>query len=293
MSTGPAPSARGLSPGAAALAIGLLLAPLAVPPAGADYHERPGPPGETVVLDGSSGMIPLMGQIAAAFRQQAPNIRVELGKGLGTGARMRALSEGKIHAALNSHVLKPEEITRGGLQVHEIARAAVVFAVDAAIPVTALTGQQLCNVYAGRITNWRELGGPDRSIVVLSRPPQEVDSEVIREQISCFRDLKAAPHVKVMARAGDMARGLQAEPGTLGLTSRVVVDQSRGRLKALGLDGTVPTPDNVTSGRYPLIRHFFLVTRGEPGPAMARLLAFIRGEEGARVISRAGAVPVR
>jgi phosphate transport system substrate-binding protein len=65
---------------------------------------------EKVVLDGSSGMLPLAQALATAFQQQSADPQVEIGKGLGTGARLQALAEGKIQIALASHGIKPEDV---------------------------------------------------------------------------------------------------------------------------------------------------------------------------------------
>ena len=75
-----------------------------------------------------------------------------MGRGLGTRARLEALAAGKIDIALASHGVDVEELARQGMAVHEIAKVAVVFGVNASVPVAGLTEHQICGVYAGRIT---------------------------------------------------------------------------------------------------------------------------------------------
>ena len=135
---------------------------------------------ETFLVDGSNGVMPLVSALAEAYHERQPGVTVEIGKGLGSTARLQALADGNIDIALASHGLDFDEIARRGMAVHEIAKVAVVFGVNASVPLTDLTERQICDVYAGRITNWKELGGPDLVIAPRARPGTEVDAEVVK-----------------------------------------------------------------------------------------------------------------
>lgn len=248
---------------------------------------------EQIVLDGSSGMLPLAKALASAYQQRSPEPRVEIGKGLGTGARLRALAEGRIQIALASHGIKPEDVQKGNLKIIEVAKGAIVFAVNASVPVTDITESQVCDAYSGKIRSWQPLGGPDSSVAVLTRPPTEVDPEVIRAKVGCFKELKEVETAKVMARGGDMARALAETPHALGMTSMTVVEQSAGKVKTLRLNGTAPTAENVKSGRYFLTRDFPFVIKGAPTGPVKSFLDFVLSPEGDRVIQANGAVPLR
>src|SRR5687767_10965900 len=91
---------------------------------------------EKIVADGSTGVMPLVAALAKAYQERYPAAAVEMGKGLGTKARLQALEEGKIDIALASHGLVVEELTRRGMTMHEVAKVAVVFGVNASVPVT-------------------------------------------------------------------------------------------------------------------------------------------------------------
>lgn len=248
---------------------------------------------EKVVLDGSTGVMPLAAALAKSFQAKNPGADFEFGKGLGTKARFQALADGKIDVALASHGLRVEELTKQGMVVHEIARIAVVFGVNETVPVSRLTAQQVCDIYSGKVTNWKALGGPDLEIAVRTRPESEVDTEVVREGIACLKELKIAGSVKAMPKSGDMAKELAAVPGAIGMTSMTVVEQSKGRIKAASLDGIAPSADNVKNKSYVLIRESFFVTRGSPSTAVARFIEFTRSASGDDVIAANGAVPVK
>jgi len=248
---------------------------------------------EKIVVDGSTGVMPLVAALAKAYEQRNPAAAVEMGKGLGTKARLQALEEGKIDIALASHGLVVEELTRRGMAVHEIAKVAVVFGVNASVPVTNVTDAQICDVYSGRITNWKELGGPDIAIAPRTRPDSEVDAEVVRGKLACLKDLKMPDGVRVMSRSGDMAKELAATVGAVGMTTTTVVEQSRGQIRAVSLNGIIPSAENVERKTYTLTRDSFLVTKATPPPAVSKFVEFVRSSTGVAVIVANGAVPVK
>ena len=192
-------------------------------------------------VDGSTGAMPLVAALAKIYEAQTPGLKIEIGKGLGTRARIEALSVGSIDVAVASHGLKIEDLIRQGMNVDEIARTPVIFAVNSSVTIANLTQAQICSIYSGALTNWKEAGGNDLAIAARTRPDSEVDAEVTRDGISCLKTLKMPTAVAVMERGGDMARELAATPGAIGMSTKTVADQSGGKIKALALDGTAPT----------------------------------------------------
>lgn len=250
-------------------------------------------PGARILIDGSTGVMPLAAALAKAFQERTPGVAFELGSGLGTKARIQALDAGKIDLALASHGLDQEDIRRRGMSVHEIARTAVVFGVNSSVPLSNLTDQQICDLYSGRTASWQAIGGPAIPIAPRTRPDSEVDAEVVRGGIACFKALRLPETVKVMPRSGDMAKELAETAGAIGMTSLTVVEQSAGRIRAISLNGVAPTAGNVESKAYPLVREAFFVTKAPAAPAVARFVAFAVGPEGERVIRANGAIPIR
>lgn len=251
-----------------------------------------GAAGDAVRVDGSPGVMPLAAALARAYEARHPGARVTLGGGLGTSARLAALAGGRIDVALASHGADAAELARRGLAVHEVAKAAVVFAVPAAITVSGLSVAQLCDAYAGRAATWRVFGGPALPIAPRTRPAGEVDGDVAVAGVPCLRDAVAAGAARAVEQPEAMAEELATTAGALGMTSLPFVERSGGRLRALALDGVPPTAEHVRSGAYPLARRSLLLTRAAPPAHVARFLAFVRGAEGARVIGGSGAVPV-
>jgi phosphate transport system substrate-binding protein len=268
---------------AAALTAGCAT-PRAVPPAA--------PPAGSVRIDGSTGVMPLAVALAEAYRGARPDAAVTIGAGLGAAARLDAVADGRIDVALASHGIEDAELARRGLTAHEVARVAVVFATHAGVPVRAVTREQLCEIYAGRVTDWRTLGGPALPIAPRTRPAGEVDADVALAGVPCLRAATSGAHVPSIERPEAMAAALADTPGAIGMTSLPFVEGSAGRLRALTLDGVAPDAAAVRSGAYPLTRRSVFVTRADAPPAVRAFLAFVGGPEGARVIARSGAVPV-
>jgi phosphate transport system substrate-binding protein len=248
---------------------------------------------ERIAVDGSTGVMPLVAALAKAYQERNPAVTVDIGKGLGTKARLQALEDGRIDIALASHGLVAEELTRRGLAAHEIAKVAVVFGVNASVSATNMTDQELCGVYAGRITNWKQLGGPDLAIAPRTRPDSEVDAEVVRGKVACLASMTMPEGVKVMPRSGDMAKELAATAGAIGMTTTTVVEQSRAQIKALSLNGVIPSAENVQNTTYTLTRDSFLVTKAPPSRTVSSFVEFVRGPVGAAVIVANGALPVK
>lgn len=248
---------------------------------------------EQIVIDGSTGVMPLVSALAKAYREQNRDVTIDFGKGLGTKARIAALREGKIQIAMASHGLNIDSIKKQGMAVREIAKVAVVFGVNASVSATDLADLQICDIYSIAKTNWKELGATDMPIVPLTRPDSEVDTEVVRHHIGCLTGLKMSESVKIAPKSGEMAKALAATKGGIGMTTMTVVEQSAGRIKPVSLRGIAPTATNVKNKSYNLTRDSFLVTDASPAPAVAKFLEFIQSDAGAKVIAENGAVPVR
>ena len=246
---------------------------------------------QAIKIDGSTGVAPLVAALAKAYQQKATGVSIDIGKGLGARARLEALANGSIDVAMASHGLAVDEIIKSGMTVDEIARTPVVFAVNAGVGIEGLTEQQICAIYAGARTNWKDLGGPDLAIAPRTRPDSEVDAEVVRDGIGCLKGLRMTEAAKVMQTAGDMAAELAVAPGSIGMTTSTVVEQSGRRIRALALNGVNPEAANVLGGSYKLTREVFLVTRRAVSPALGAFLTFARSPEGAAVIKANGAIP--
>lgn len=246
---------------------------------------------ETLRVDGSTGVKPLVMALAQGYQQVLPEMRIEIGAGLKPDARVNALISGQIDIAMASHGLDHTRISAAGMKVHNIARVAVVMGVQKQADVDRITHEQLCAVYRGDITNWQALGGANLPVRPFIRPFDEVDTEVILGHIACFRETAIPAHIEIRKKSGQMARALSQIPGAIGMTTMVRVAQSKGQITALFLNDISPVTSNVSSGRYPLSRDVFLITPVEMSEEVAGFLAFIRSPAGADILRVNNAAP--
>jgi phosphate transport system substrate-binding protein len=249
-------------------------------------------PAEHIRFDGSAGVAPLVNALATEYRAKNPRATLDIATGLGSSARIQAVADGHIDAAMASHGIDVAAIRARGLEVHEIARTPVVFAVHSSVPIQAMTRANVCDVYSGKHTSWRELGGPDLPIIAMMRPAAEVDAEIALAEIPCLKALDFS-RLRIVERPDDMAAQLGVTMGAFGLTSMTYVQQSGGKLRALTLDGVSPEGTNVERGTYTLARRAYLVTKQPVPPAVRRFLEYVRSADGQRVIRANGAVPSR
>jgi phosphate transport system substrate-binding protein len=247
---------------------------------------------ELVSIDGSPGVAPIVNALVAAYRQKHPERLVLVGAGIASSERLPALTQGRIDIAMASHGVDEDELRRRSMSAVTIARTPVVFAVNASVQIEGLSSQQLCDIFAGKVSSWRQLGGPDTEPKVGMRPPQEVDAEVALQGVKCLNGIRFGPRVQMVERPDDMARAIAGTAGAIGLTSGTLVQQSGGRMTALSLDGVAPTAENVAAARYPLTRSSILVYRNRPDRAVTQFLEFVRSPAGAQVIRANGAMPV-
>ncbi len=263
----------------------------AVPIADADVTA--GTASDTIRIDGSAGVRPLVEALAGGYSAQRPNTTILIGDGLGSTARVVAAAEGRIDIAMASHGVDMQDLRSRGLTAVEIARVAVVFGLHTSAGPVAVTEQQICDVYRGKIANWRELGGVDSPVVLLARPEGEVDGDVVAAGVPCFPAVGDMRGVRVLEQPDEMAAALADTPGAVGMTSLPFVQVSGGAFRVLAINGVEPTPANVLAGLHPLVRQSFLIISDDPAPAVRSFLAFVASDAGAAIMETGGAVPLR
>jgi phosphate transport system substrate-binding protein len=249
------------------------------------------PATEHVRIDGSPGVLPLAQEIGLAYQKRTPGWFVIAGKGLGSAARLEALVNDSIDIALASHGVDSTELAGKGMTVHHIADVPVGFAVNSSVTVTDITEAQACDIYRGRIRNWRELGGTELPIVAVTRPKGEVDGDVMLAGIPCLGTLTMAPTVVSQQLPADMSNFVASTPGAIGMMSATMVAVAPDLVKPLSLGGVAPTPENLATGKYRLLRHSYFVTKALPAPGVQAFLDFIRSEAGIGILRSQQAVP--
>ena len=190
-----------------------------------------------------------------------------------------------------------------------IGREGFVFLVNASNPVDSLTVEQVKDIYSGKITNWREVGGNDEPIRAYQRN-QNSGSQSMMERFMGDAPLMEAPGELSSSSMGGLVRavaGYDNGAGAIGYSFRYYVTDLVGEydVKLLEIEGVPPTPGNITDGSYPITGEFYAVTRAgdlDAGRAqiaddpdadtrqanLARLIEWINGEQGQELVAKSG-----
>lgn len=227
-------------------------------------------------LAGSSTVAPLAAEIAKRYEASHPGTRVDVQTG-GSSRGIADARSGMAQIGLVSRALKPEE---ADLQATTIAIDGIALIVNRANPLRSLSDDQIRAVYTGAISNWRQLGGADAPITVVSKAEGRSTLELFLEHFRLdSRQIKASVVI------GDNQQGIltvAADPHALGYVSIGTASQEAKAgtaIRLLPLAGIAPSLENVRSGRYPLSRPLNLVIQPPAAAGVAPFLAFARSPE--------------
>ncbi|MEN9221598.1 MAG: phosphate ABC transporter substrate-binding protein [Thermostichus sp. BF3_bins_97] len=250
-----------------------------------------------IQMDGSVTMIRIILALRAGYTQQNPSIPISYGipdgRPNGSNAGMRALLDGQIQIAATSRPLNASEV-QAGLQAIPIAKDALAVAVGINNPYKGgLTLQQLADIFQGRITNWSQVGGPDRPIRVLNRARQSGTYSVFQDLV--LLGLSFAPDgPNFITASEDATTPLLRALGEDGITySTVDQVENQQTVRIVPIDGQMPTREAIQSGRYPLARNVFLAVPRQTSPAVANFINYALSDQGQQIISRTEFIPLR
>ncbi len=185
--------------------------------------------------------------------------------------------------------VRPESMSSEG----GIAGTPAGVAFHKSIPVTNLAEAQICDVFGGRIKSWKDVGGNDAKITVLTRKKDDNNTEAFREKMSCFKDLTITAEAIALVRGSEILAALDKRPGTVGIVNLGSSFNDYENIKAVAINGVIPAPEAARSGKYRYFSERGLVTQGEPKGLTKRFIEFMATAEGRKIIGSQGAIPVR
>ena len=238
-------------------------------------------------IAGGTAHIPVMKEAAKRIMQKDPAIRITVAGG-GSGVGVQKVGEGLVDIGNTGRALTPAEVAKYGLKSYAFAIDGVAVVLHPKNAVNALTHQQVQDVFAGKITNWKQLGGHDAVIHLYTRDEASGTREVFWEIMLKKGQLAAAANV--VASNGAMKTAIAGDPDGIGYVSIGHIDQT---VKAPSLDGVHPSQENAKSGKYPVIRKLYMNTKGEPKGIVASFISYIQGPEGAAITASHGFIPTK
>jgi phosphate transport system substrate-binding protein len=199
---------------------------------------------------------------------------------------VQKVGAGLVQIGNTGRPLKPGEITKYGLKTFPFALDGVAVAVNPKNKVSALTSQQVRDIFAGKITNWQAVGGANAPIHLFTRDEASGTRETFWKKL-----LKKGPidaKANIVASNGAMKLALAQDPLAIGYLGIGFVD---AKVKGIKMDGVEPTQEKAKSGAYPVTRLLYMNTKGEPTPLVQAFIVYIQGPEGAKIIRKHGFIP--
>ena len=290
------------SAGGAFLALALLWLTVSCAASASSASVPAGGIAEMIENKGSDTLVNLALAWAEAYMQLYPEVRISVTGG-GSGTGIAALINGTVDIANASREMKPEEIAAARANGYEpmefvVARDAIAVVVHPSNPVEGLTLQQLSDTYTGKILNWRELGGEDRPIVLLSRESNSGTYVYFLEQVIRLGDPKSdllfSPDTLLMPSSEGISAEVRQNPNAIGYDGLGYVTPDQKMLK-IAADSrgpyVLPSAETVNQGLYPIARPLYMYTIGEPTGQIARYLDWVR-HEGQTLVRQLGFVPL-
>ena len=260
---------------------------------GAFVCATPATAAQEIVVNGSTTVLPVMQKAGEAFMAVNPDITLAISGG-GSGNGIKALNEKLCQVAMSSRDIKASEIEQGKARGVNPVRTAV--AVDALVPVVHpqnpvanLTTADLRDIYSGKITNWKELGGVDGNIVVVSRDTSSGTYETWEGII--MKKEKVAPTALVQASNGAVVQAVSKNKRAIGYIGFGYLNDS---LKKLVVDGIVATPETALANTWPIARELYLFTDGQPTGPVKKLMDFLLDpKKGQKAVAETGYIPLQ
>jgi phosphate transport system substrate-binding protein len=248
---------------------------------------------KTLQIEGSTTVGPIADAFVEVFQKIHPDCTITVKK-TGSGDGASALVDKRCDIADMSRFMKPEEfkkaVENGVMPVaHAIAMDGVCVIVHPSNPLAEFTIAQAKKVYTGQATNWKDLGGPDLPIVVISRETNSGTYETF-EHFVMGAD-KMASGVQYASSNPAVHALVKATPGAIGYVGLGFVDKD---VKALKVNGILPTRKTISTGSYPLSRPLYMFTDGYPklGTVLHAFVTYYLCEKGQEIVEAKGFVPL-
>ena len=290
------------------LSVGCMMAPVSLAAEPAPTGKYPNIPhmslGEYPKVDGSTAYIPLgmalMQAVTGCTPAEAESATVFSTTDISYQALVGAEGFEKADILLAggaSDATKKEVVGYDQLQIESIGRDALVFLVNEKNPVQSLTADQLRSIYAGKITNWKDVGGQDQPILAFQRQEKSGSQTRMKKFMGDVK-LAAPPEEMIMMEMRglvDAIGGFDASQNALGYSTYYYAHNmyELPGVKLLAVDGVMPSNETIQSGAYPYVSDFYCVLPKEPTSNAQLLRDWLVSEEGQAFVAENGYVPVR
>ena len=245
-----------------------------------------------IVIKGSTTLLPVAQKVAEAYMKQNPGIKISISGG-GSGNGIKALIDGSTDIADSSRFIKGKEIKlslkKGAYPVpFAVAYDCIVPVVHPSNPIVNITMAQLKDIYMGKIRNWKEIGGPDRPVVVISRDTSSGTYEVWHKKV--MKKKRVYPGALLQTSNGAVAQAVAKNKNAIGY---IGIGYMNKDVKPLMVNRIVGSEATTLNGTYPISRPLFMFTPGWPKGDVLKFINFvIHPDKGQKYVAEAGYVPL-
>ncbi len=247
---------------------------------------------QKISITGSTTVLPLAQKTAEVYMKRNPGAKISVA-GTGSGDGIKAIMDGTADIGNSSREMKDKEKeaakAKGINPVgHVVAYDCIVPVVNPANKVADLTMAQLKGIYHGEVKRWKEVGGDDKPVVVISRDSSSGTFEVWNEKV--LAGDRVRPDAQLQASNGAVAQAVAGNKYAIGY---VGIGYLNPKLKALKVGGKEASAAAARDKSYPITRDLFMFTAGEPKGGAKAFLDFVKGPEGQRIVQSEGFVPIQ
>jgi len=246
----------------------------------------------SISIKGSTTVLPIAQKVSEAYMAQNPAVKITI-EGGGSGNGIKAIIDGLADVANSSRFIKSSEVA----MAVEKGRYPVPFAVayDCIVPVvhpdnplSNISLEQLKRIYMGQVKNWKEIGGADGPVVVISRDTSSGTYEVWSEQV--LQGERVFPGALLQASNGAIVQAVSRNRNAIGYIGIGYINRE---VKALTVNNVLGTPETTLNGTYPVSRALYMFTQGWPkGETLSFINFVLHPQKGQKFVAEAGFVPL-
>jgi phosphate transport system substrate-binding protein len=238
----------------------------------------------SVTLAGSTAFQPFAEKLADKYMSINPKINITV-QGGGSAVGIQSALSGTADIGMADLVNLPPEAS--GLRSVMVAKDGIVVVVHPSSKVKGLTIDQVRNVFTGKIKNWKEIGGSNAPVTVVSR---EAGSGTRTSFEQIVGGVKLTDNAIIQDSNGTIRETVANDANAIGYLSHGLLND---KIKALAIDGITCTPDEIAKGAYKLVRPIYFLTRTEPRGEMAAFINYVLSEDGQKILRTSGLIPIQ
>jgi phosphate transport system substrate-binding protein len=246
---------------------------------------------EKITVDGSTTLLPIAQAAAEEYMANHSNANIVVSGG-GSGQGITDIGTGKVDIGMSSREVKASEMTTyPGLVVVSVAKDALTMIVNPSNGLSSVTLAQVKGIYNGTYTNWKQLGGSDKAIVLIGRESSSGSRDYFNSSI--MKGENVASSMLEKNSNGAIHDTVGQTPGAIGYVGLGYIDSSVKALK-IDVNGTLiePSVANVLSKTYPVSRDLYMITNGAATGLAKSYIDFILSAAGQKIVQQQGFVPL-